>query len=44
MYLWNHYGDALVVVSSTVVSVVVTLNVHGTWFIVGLVFVLKLLL
>ena len=47
MFVWNHYGDVLVVivvVGSTVVSVVVRLNVHGTWFIVGMVFEFKLLL
>ena len=44
MYAWNCYGDVLfviVVVGSTVVSVVARLNVHGTWFIVGFMFVFK---
>ena len=47
MYVWNHYGkcsSVVAVVSSTVVSVVVRLNIHGTWFTVGVVFALKLLL
>ena len=47
MYVWNHYGNVLVVivvVNSTVVNVVIRLNVHRTWFIVSVVFVLKILL
>ena len=44
MYVWKHYRDTLVVASSTVVIVVVRLNFHGTWFIDGVVFALKLLL
>ena len=46
MYVWNHFGNVLVViivVSSTVLNVV-SLNVHGTLFIVSVVFVLKHLL
>ena len=40
MYVWNHYGD-VVVAGTTVVGAVVRLNVHGTSFIIGVVFALK---
>ena len=47
MYVWNYYGNVLVVgvvVGSIIVDVINWLNVHGTWFNIGFVFVFKLLL
>ena len=45
MYVLNQYGDVLiVVVVGPTVAVAVGLNVHGTWFIVVVMFALKLLL
>ena len=47
MYAWNYYGKVPVVgvvVGSIAVGGGGWLNVHGTWFIISLVFVFKLLL
>ena len=44
MYVWNYYGNVLVVGVVGGSIVVGWLNVHGIWFDIALVFVFKLLL